>query len=84
MMARVRYKIVFTDPADGDTYYLVNGNYGSDSFGSWEVDDPIISENESNIDGVFNKYHYATFFSDNTIKGQTYTLSLYTEHTINS
>lgn len=84
MMARVRYKIVFTDPADGDTYYLVNGNYGSDSFGSWELDDPIISENESNIDGVFNKYHYATFFSDNTIKGQTYTLSLYTEHTINS
>lgn len=64
----LRFKVTFTDPA-GENYYLVAG--------SGYVDDPIIGENESAMDGVLNKYHYCSFFTDRTISLQTYTLSLF-------
>lgn len=61
-----RYEVTFTDPEPGENYYLVS----SEGY----CDDPILSETEGVLDGVFNKYHYNSFFTDSSISGQKYTL----------
>lgn len=67
----IRYRLTFTD-RPGDDFYLVAGNP--------YLDDPIISENETAMDGVLNKYHYCSFFSDSSIKNKSYTLTLFSDY----
>lgn len=71
----IRYRVSFTDPADTENYYLLG--LEGDRF---DVDDPIISDNESSMDALINQYHYCWFFTDAGIEGKTYTLSLYSTH----
>lgn len=66
---RFTYSVTFTDPADEDNYYLI-GN-------TMTCEDPILGENESAIDGVFNQYHDFAVFSDQAIRGKEYTLTCY-------
>lgn len=67
----IRYRLTFTD-RPGDDFYLISG----DPY----LDDPIISENETAIDAVINKYHYCSFFSDCSIRNKSYTLSLFSDY----
>lgn len=63
------YSFEISDPDGAANYYmLATGLDGS-------CDDPILSENETPIDAVFNKYHDYGIFSDRSFQGASYRLS---------
>lgn len=71
---QIRYSITFTDPAGEDNYYLVSGRPHHET-GGGTCSDPILSENDTPLDAVFNTNKSFVVFSDRSIDGRTYTLS---------
>lgn len=63
---RFDFTLTFTDPADEENYYLLDG--ASESF------DPVLNENSTPLDAVFSRNNEFIVFSDRTISGETYNL----------
>lgn len=61
------YTVTFTDPADQVNYYMLSSNM--------ECDDPIMDENYSALDEIFETWKSFYVFSDRQINGKSYTLS---------
>ncbi len=77
-MIEVKFSIHFTDRADEVNYYMLEEHMG-DHYCPYKTvvfDDPIFSEFQSVIDAMFFNEDSFTVFSDRSIQGKSYALSV--------
>ena len=79
---RLNYSITFNDPGDEENYYMLSGKLYY-WWGGGHCDDPILGENNSPLEAVFADDASFMVFSDRSISGKSYTLSYYTDYSLN-
>ena len=65
----VYYKITFTDPGDEDNYYMIGSSINGEN-------EPLLKEHDEALDEIFLLNEEFNVFTDKSINGRTYTLTL--------